>query len=68
MVFDFRENLNTIHLLDTFPNLTAEMVSKASAITGIKTILTNISMALPVILGMIWVVKYLLAKSKKTDL
>lgn len=68
MVFDFRENFNTLHLLDTFPYLTAEMVSKASDITGIKTILTNVSMALPVILVMIWAVKYLLAKSIKTEL
>lgn len=57
MLVDFKENLNTLSLLETFPNLTAEMVDNASKVTGIKAMLTNISMGLPLVLGIIWVVK-----------
>jgi len=56
MIVDYIENFNTLELLDTYPKLTAEMVDAASNITSIKTILTQLSMTLPLILGLIWLV------------
>jgi len=56
MIVDYIENFNTLDLLDSYPNLTAEMVDSASQITGIKSILTQISMILPLVLGLIWLV------------
>ena len=57
MILDYMENFNTLELLETYPDLTAEMVDNASNITGLKGILTNISMGLPLILGIVWLVK-----------
>ena len=58
MVVDFKENFNTLNLLEKFPNLTNEMVDSAAKITSLKAMLVNISMGLPLILGIIWLVKY----------
>lgn len=57
MIVDYIENFNTLAMLEAYPNLSTEMVAKASQITGIKAMLTNISMALPMILGIVWLVK-----------
>lgn len=54
MIVDFIENFNTLNLLKTYPNLTAEMVDSAAQITSVKSALTTISMFLPVLLGLIW--------------
>lgn len=64
MLVDFKENFNTLNLLERFPNLTNEMVDSAAKITDLKAILTNISMGLPLILGIIWLVKWGLNKYK----
>ena len=65
MLVDFKENFNTLNLLETFPNLTAEIVDSASKVTGIKAMLTNISMGLPLVLGIIWGAKWLMSKYKR---
>ncbi len=62
MLVDFKENFNTLNLLEKFPNLTNEMVDSAARITSLKAMLVNISMGLPLILGMIWLVKWGLKK------
>lgn len=54
MIVDYIENFNTLELLESYPNLTAEMVDTASKVTGIKSMLTQLSMTLPLILGIIW--------------
>ena len=59
MIADYIENFNTLDMLEKFPDLTTEMVDSASTITGIKAILTNISMGLPLVLGVIWLIKWL---------
>lgn len=58
MIVDFIENTNTLNLLKTYPNLTADMVDSAAQITSIKSTLTSISMLLPIVLGLIWLVKW----------
>ncbi|MEM1359711.1 MAG: hypothetical protein AAGF89_16020 [Bacteroidota bacterium] len=68
ILLDFKENVNTINLLDSYPNLTAEMVNSASRITKIKTDLVGLTMLLPVILGLIWVVKWGVSKLGKSTL
>lgn len=57
MLADFKENFNTLNLLNQYPNLTEEMVAKASLVTGVKSTLTEISMALPIILGVVYLAK-----------
>lgn len=64
MIVDFKENLNTLNLLEQFPNLTAEMVDNASKVTGLKSILTEASMLLPVVLGIIWLIKWGMNRNK----
>lgn len=64
MLVDFKENLNTLDLLKSFPNLDADQVNSASKITGIKSMLTNLSMAMPLILGLVWLVKLVIGKKK----
>lgn len=59
MIVDYIENFNTLNLLDSYPDLSAEMVDSASAITGIKEVLTNISFSLPIVLGIIWLGKWI---------
>lgn len=66
MIFDFKENLNTLALLKSYPDLNGDMVDSASTITGIKSMLTTVSMALPLILGLIWIVKTVMNKSKQS--
>ncbi|MFK7908256.1 MAG: hypothetical protein AB8B69_24210 [Chitinophagales bacterium] len=62
MLVDYKENFNTLNLLEKFPELTPEMVESASRITSIKGTLVNISMGLPLILGLICLVKYIAAR------
>ena len=62
MVVDFKENLNTLALLKSYPNLDADMVASASTITSVKSMLTTISMVLPLLLGMIWIIKMVMKK------
>ena len=64
MIVDYIENFNTLDMLAKFPNLTPEMVNSASTITGIKSNLTTISMSLPLVLGIIWLVKWQLNRKK----
>lgn len=64
MIVDFIENTNTLNLLETYPNLTAEMVDSAAQITSVKSMLTSISMFLPVSLGLIWGVKWVMNRGK----
>ncbi len=64
MLVDFKENFNTLHLLESFPDLTNEMVGSAAKITDLKTMLVNISMGLPLVLGIIWAIKWILNKYK----
>lgn len=56
MIVDYIENFNTLDLLDSYPNLTAEMVSSASTVTGIKSTLTSMSIFLPLFLGIFWLI------------
>ncbi len=65
MLVDYIENFNTLNLLDSFPNLTAEMVDSASTITGIKSTLTSISMFLPLFLGIFWLITLVRKKLEK---
>ena len=65
MLADFKENFNTLKLLETFPYLTADMVDNASKITSLKAMLVNISMGLPVLLGIIWLIKWIMEKNRK---
>lgn len=58
MVVDYIENFNTLELLDSFPNLTTEMVDSAASVTGIKSTLTNMSIFLPLFLGVFWLIKW----------
>ena len=58
MIVDYMENFNTLEMLATFPDLTAEMVDNAASITGIKGILVDISMGFTFLLGIIWLVKW----------
>ncbi len=58
MIVDFIENTNTLNLLETYPNLTVEMVDSAAQVTSVKSMLTSISMLLPIVLGLIWGVKW----------
>lgn len=64
MIFDYKENFNTLQLLESFPNLSAEKVDQAATITDIKSILTSVSMGLPLLLGCIWLVRRLFFKSR----
>jgi len=60
MLFDFKENLNTLNLLSSYPDFTEEVVSAASKVTGIKSMLTSASMLLPIILGVVWLVRWMI--------
>ncbi|MEM1123777.1 MAG: hypothetical protein AAGJ18_25285 [Bacteroidota bacterium] len=64
MIVDFIENTNTLNLLETYPNLTAEMVDSAAKVTSIKSALTGISMLMPIVLGVVWGGKWLWNKRK----
>tara|TARA_Y100000385_G_C13106148_1_gene647992 strand:+ start:2405 stop:2860 length:456 start_codon:yes stop_codon:yes gene_type:complete len=64
MVVDFKENFNTLSMLSSYPDLTSEMVDSASKVTSLKGVLVNISMGLPIILGLIWIVKLGLKRMK----
>lgn len=64
MIVDYIENFNTLEMLAKFPDLTAEMVDNAAGITGIKGMLSNISMGLTLLLGIIWLVKWGLNRKK----
>lgn len=64
MIVDYIENFNTLAMLKAYPNLSEEMVSSASTITGIKATLVNISMFLPLFLGVIWGGKWLMNRNK----
>ena len=64
MIVDYIENFNTLDMLAKFPDLTGEMVDSASTVTGIKSMLTNISMGLPLLLGIIWLVKWVMNRKK----
>lgn len=59
MLIDFKENWNTLHLLDTFPNLTNDMVDSAAKLTSIKAMFVNLSMGLPLVLSIIWMIQWL---------
>ncbi|MGB1241119.1 MAG: hypothetical protein ACPG49_01270 [Chitinophagales bacterium] len=59
MLVDYKENFNTLNLLGKFPELTPKMVESASQITGIKSTLVSLSMGLPLILGLIYLGKYI---------
>ena len=58
MLVDFRENFNTLKLLDAFPNMTEVQVHSASTVTGIKSLLTSLSLTLTLVLGIIWLIKW----------
>lgn len=58
MLVDYVENFNTLAMLKAYPDLSAEMVASASKITGIKSTLTEISMFLPLFLGIFWLIKW----------
>lgn len=64
MIFDFKENWNTLQILDQYPDLSADQVSSASSVSMIKAMLTNVSMMLPLILGIIWLVKWLINRNR----
>lgn len=64
MIVDYIENFNTLEMLDNFPELNAEMVASASQITGIKATLVDASMGLTLILGIIWLVKWMMNRGK----
>lgn len=64
MIVDYIENFNTLEMLDKYPDLSEELVANASNITGIKSTLTSISMTLPLILGIIWLIKWGLNQRK----
>ena len=59
MIVDYVENFNTLELLRAYPDLSAEMVDSASQITGIKATLTSVSMGLPLVLGVIWLIQWI---------
>jgi len=59
MIVDYIENFNTLEMLAAYPDLSAEMVASASKITGIKSTLTEISMFLPIFLGVFWLIKWI---------
>lgn len=65
MIVDFIENFKTLGLLKSYPDLSSEAVAQASTITGIKSTLTEISMSLPLILGVIWFIKWVMGKMRK---
>ena len=58
MIVDYKENFNTLNLLESYPNLTAEMVDSASKVTVLKSILTQISIVLPLVLGIVWLIMW----------
>jgi len=64
MIVDYKENFNTLNMLSSYPDLTAEMVDSAANVTSIKAILVNISMGLPVLLVIVWFIKWLTYRRK----
>ncbi len=66
MLVDFKENFNTLSMLSSYPDLTSEMVDAASKVTSLKGVFVNISMGLPIILGLIWMVKCVLKRMKNS--
>lgn len=64
MILDYAENLNTLQLLDSFPNLTAVAVEKGSNLTSIKHLLIEVSI-LGILLSFLgWIGKLLFRKFK----
>lgn len=57
MIVDFKENLNTLDMIDTYPDLNSKMVSSAATVTDLKSILVNVCMLLPLILAGVWLYK-----------
>lgn len=68
VLVDFKENFNTLNLLEAYPNLTVEMVDSASKVTHFKTFLVYIFILMPTILGVIWGVKWRKKISRKKSL
>lgn len=59
MSVDYIENFNTLALLASFPDLDAAKVKEASQITGLKVILTNTTLLLTLVLGLIYLIQRL---------
>lgn len=64
VIVDYKENLTTLKLLEQYPDFSEEMVANAAQVTGIKSMLTEISMALPLVLGVIWLGKWVMNRMK----
>ena len=64
MILDYGENLNTLELLNSYPNLSAAAVEKGSTLTTVKHLLIEITLTM-VLLGMLgWIGKLLFKKFK----
>lgn len=62
MITDYFENFNTLKMLESYPALTSEMVNDAASVTDLKSLLVNISIILPLILAILWGIKWFRAK------
>lgn len=64
MVLDYGENLNTLALLNSYPNLSAAAVEKGSTLTTIKHLFIELTLGM-ILLGMVgWIGKLVFKKFK----
>lgn len=68
VLFDYLENLNTLHLLHTFPNITEEAVSRGEKFTLLKHILGLVSVAMILVLAVVLVAKKFRKRKQPADL
>lgn len=62
MITDYIENLNTLEMLNIYPDLTSEMVASASQVTGIKAMLGDVCMYMILLLAVVWLVKWFMGR------
>lgn len=62
MITDYIENFNTLDMLRAYPDLSSELVANASKVTGVKSMLGDLSFYMILILAVIWLVKWFMGR------